>query len=53
MLTFTIIIFGLATVRTLTPMAEAKNVRLPQIAIAITMIVAYVWFLNQFISLNN
>ena len=53
MLIFTIIIFGLATIRTIVPMAKKENVNLAQIILAVTMIVAYVWFLKQFVSLNG
>lgn len=50
MLTFTIIIFGLATVRTISKLTDPKNVTLGTILVAATMIVAYIWFLNQFVS---
>lgn len=52
MLIFTIIVFGLATVRTLLPMRDPDEVNFASIAVAATMIISYVWFLQQFVSVR-
>lgn len=57
MLIFTIIIFGLATVRTITPFTDDDTYKKGSVFIArsfvlITMLMSYIWFLNQFISLK-
>lgn len=54
---FTIIIFGLATLRTIMMLTKKENTDIPNGLIAtlfmvITMIIAYVWFLQQFITLK-
>lgn len=58
MLIFTIIIFGLATIRTVAPFASNKTYEkfsdfLAALIVASTMVMAYVWFLKQFVSLNG
>ena len=52
MLIFTIIIFGLATIRTIVPLVEKDNWTAGQLITTVTMVIAYIWFLNQFISLK-
>jgi hypothetical protein len=44
--TYIIIIFGLATVRTLTPLEQKENWNQASIANAITMIVSYVYLVT-------
>ena len=55
MTVFSIIVFGLATVRTLTKMYftdenEEGNLMLPRLIVAITMCWCYVWFLGEVIN---
>jgi len=53
MLIFTIIIFGLATIRTIVPLAQNQSQIdfVSNIILATTMIIAYIWFLSQFVKL--
>lgn len=58
MLIFTIIMFGLATIRTVVPFASNKAYGkfsdfVAKLIVASTMVMAYVWFLKQFVSLNG
>jgi hypothetical protein len=57
MLVFAIIIFGLATLRTFTafltaPMYESGWTFLGRVIIAATMVIAYIWFLTESISVS-
>jgi hypothetical protein len=53
MLIFTIIIFGLATIRTIVPLVQNQNSIdfVSSIILATTMIITYIWFLSQFVKL--
>ncbi|CAB4128210.1 hypothetical protein UFOVP104_23 [uncultured Caudovirales phage] len=57
MLIFTIIFFGLATIRTITPFGDDETYKkgssfIAKIFVLITMLISYIWFLNQFITLK-
>jgi hypothetical protein len=58
MLIFTIIIFGLATIRTITPFTKEETYRsfasfMGSLLVVSTMIICYIWFLKQYVSLNG
>lgn len=58
MLIFTIIIFGLATIRTVVPFASDKSYEkfsdfVAKLIVSSTMVMAYIWFLKQFVLLNG
>jgi len=51
---FSLIMFGLAVIRTITPFAKDETYQtatkfLGQLGVAITMIMAYVWLIKQFV----
>lgn len=57
MVIFAIIIFGLAVVRTIVPMASDKAYKnvpvfIGHLLVAITMVWCYIWFLSQYIKLK-
>jgi len=50
--------FGLATLRTITPFAKDETYKsfssfMGNLLVASTMIICYVWFLKQYVSLNG
>ena len=58
MLIFTIIMFGLATIRTITPFSKDESFEklgsfIARVLVASTMVMSYIWFLKQFVSLNG
>ena len=57
MIIFAIIIFSLATIRTITPFSSSKpyengSAFIGHLLVAITMIWCYIWFLGQYIKLK-
>ena len=57
MVIFTIIIFGLATVRTFVPLMKQEaydsfSTFIALTLVAVTMLWCYVWFLSQYININ-
>lgn len=57
MLTFTIIMFGLATLRTITPFMKEDTYKslssfIASSLLCITMVISYIWFLQQFIQVK-
>jgi hypothetical protein len=58
MLILSIIIFGLAVVRSVVPFAKKEVYTsladfIGNALVFLPMLICYVWFLNQFVSLNN
>lgn len=49
MIVFALIIFGLATIRSVIPLSEPKNFTFVQVLLAVVHIVAFVILLNHFI----
>jgi hypothetical protein len=50
--------FGLATIRTITPFSKDESFEklgsfIARVLVASTMVMSYIWFLKQFVSLNG
>jgi hypothetical protein len=52
MIVYFLIIFGLATTRTITPLVKVKNYNFVNLVFAITHIVAYIYLLKHFVNIN-
>lgn len=52
MIVFILIVFGLATIRTIIPLADPKNFNLPTISLALLTIGAFGLLCNEFLQIK-
>jgi hypothetical protein len=58
MIVFMLVVFGLATIRTITPFAKNENYEsassfIAQLLLTVPTVICYVWLLKHFVTLNG
>lgn len=53
-----LVVFGLATIRTITPFANKENDKsatsfIAKLLVTVPMVICYVWLLKHFVTLND
>ena len=53
-----LVVFGLATIRTITPFAKKENYKsassfIAQLLVTVPTVICYVWLLKHFVTLNG